>query len=444
MKKRFKVLILLVFCFAVLTGAAYYLIQIAQQEPPTVVCPDGTIMELAGVTYGKQHYCPMDHPWTRFLQALPTSIQQKIGVRLKSVHKSKEDILVVWLVWKGRTTSWNGNKHVIDENGFASRLNSGWGYQGKPSNPALTEQWLGYAIPTYPKRDASFTFKMSDWNEKEIAAFEIKNPHIREIPPLQAEALPVARTVDDMEFALVALEMPHPERPPKDMDARFNSSMDVRATFEIKEAGEIVEHWQPVNIWLEDATSNKTSNTSWSNQEKDGKASITFSSGLFPGESWKIRTQFARKDNFLEEDKWTVEIPLPGSPGYQTNLVAHTIREKKIIIRGVVDENGMLLDGTKENNRSFSSNQRKKHREFKIRVEDMNTDLRLDLVEVIDDQGRTCKDGGKSWGGGDYAYRLNVEDDAQRLKVTVALHASKFAEFYAEPTVLEATETEDP
>ncbi|MBT4275549.1 MAG: hypothetical protein HOD39_11465 [Verrucomicrobia bacterium] len=34
-----------------------------------------------------------------------------------------------------------------------------------------------------------------------------------------------------------------------------------------------MDHWRPVNIWLEDATGNQSKNTSWNNQEKDGRAS---------------------------------------------------------------------------------------------------------------------------------------------------------------------------
>ncbi|MDB4705120.1 hypothetical protein OAG10_01535 [Verrucomicrobia bacterium] len=34
-----------------------------------------------------------------------------------------------------------------------------------------------------------------------------------------------------------------------------------------------MDHWRPVNIWLEDATGNQSKNASWNNQEKDGMAS---------------------------------------------------------------------------------------------------------------------------------------------------------------------------
>lgn len=231
-----------------------------------------------------------------------------------------------------------------------------------------------------------------------------------------------------MQFTLLSLEVPNLKKMSKEAERIFQNA-DVKATFEIKEQNTIVENWQPVNIWIDDATGNKSKNSSWSNQEENGKASMNFSSGLFHGEPWKIRAQFARKSNFLKEDLWTATIPLPNHPNYATNLVSHVLHKKKIILKGIADQNGLLLDGTKSDRNRNQGNG--KQRQFHIFVEDMNTDLRLDLVKVIDDQGRVCKQSGKSWGRGEYDYGIEIEEDAINLSVTLALHESKFANFIA-------------
>ena len=370
------------------------------------------------------------------MHSIPQFIQQRLGVNARTSYTSKENSIVVWFRWKGRTTRWFGNKTVIDQEGYKSEIN-GWNYNGNPpANAALSEIWLGYAIPTYPRRDASFKFQLSDWNEKVLGEFEIKNPEQINTEPYRADPFPIKKRIDEMEFSLLSLEVPDSKNMSKDTERIFQSR-EVRATFEISEKNQVVENWQPVNIWLEDATGNQCKNSSWSNHEEDGKASMTFSSGLFHGEAWKMKTQFARKSHFLKADLWTATIPLPQHPEYQTNVVSHVLHDKKIILRGIVDQNGFLLDGTKSSRNNSGRN--KKQKQFHLFVEDMDTDLRLDLVEVVDDQGRKCKQSGKSWGGSNYDYGVEIEEDATSLTVTLAFHQSKFAEYIAMPQTINQT-----
>jgi hypothetical protein len=61
----------------------------------------------------------------------------------------------------------------------------------------------------------------------------------------------------------------------------------------------------------------------------------------------------------------------------------------------------------------------------------MDTDLRLDLLTVIDHQGRECKQSGKSGGSGQYECRLEIKEDAISLTITLTLRESKFADFVA-------------
>jgi hypothetical protein len=437
--KNLKIILPILLCFTAVAIIAIFIFKTTTFKPTEVVCPDGNVLELTAVTYGKSHSCPMEHPWNRILQGIPRFIQQRLGIINRNVHTTTENSTVAWFRWKGKTSSWFGNKTVIDAAGYKSEI-KGWNYNRKPPTASgLAEIWLGYEIQAYPRRDASFTFRFSDWNEKVIAEFEIKNPNQISATPFSSKPLPFTNNVDDMEFTLVSLDVPNARKMSKEVKQIFQNA-DVRAIFEIKEEGTVTENWQPVNIWLEDATGNKSKNNSWSNKEKDGKASITFSSGLFHGEPWKIRTQFARKSGFLPTDQWTATIPLPQHPEYTTNLVSQVIHGKKIIIRSIADENNLLLDGTKTNRGRNQNN--KKRKQFHIYVEEMNTDLRLDLIKVIDDQGRECKQSGKSWGSGDYDYGLEIEEDAINLTVTLALHKSKYADFIAMPKTLDKVSEE--
>ena len=429
--RRILIIIPVILCLAAVLVIGLFMFQTVNQPKQSVVCADGSVVELVGVTYGKVHHNPIKGPWTRLLQIIPLSLQKRFGIRTPNLRQTTEDSMMVWLQWKGRGSSWNGRKKIVDPHGYASEL-SHWGNTGSETTANGTIHWAGYEVSNYPRRSPQFKLRLENWNNKVEAEFDIQNPFISKAEPFEGNSLPSAVEVGNVQFTMVGLEIPDPENPPKSGEKRFGSH-DARAIFEVRQEGKITEDWQPVNIWLEDGMGNQTKNHSWSNREVDGKVSITFDSGLFPGEAWKVRTQFARKQNFLPEDIWSVEIPLPNAPDYQTNLVSRVMHERTVKVQGIADVNGLLLDGSKAESNSRSN---PKEHTFEIRVEDMPEELRLDLFEIRDNQGRTIKTGGQSWGGGHYRYDLELEEDATHLNVKLAVHQSKYADYIAEPSII--------
>lgn len=435
MRKLF-IIIPAILCLAAVMVIGVFAFKTVRTPRPSAVCPDGSVVELAGMTYGKVHHNPITGPWTRLLQMIPPSLQERFGIRTPNSLQTKEGSLMVWLKWKGRSSDWNGRKKVVATDGYSSQL-SHWGNTGSKVTANGTIRWVGYQVDIYPRRSPQFKLRLENWNHKIEAELDIQNPFISKAEPFEGNPLPSSVRVDNVQFTMTALELPDPKHPPTHSEKRFGSH-DARAVFEVQQDGEITEDWQPVNIWLEDATGNKTKNHSWSNLEKDGKVTITFDSGLFPGEAWKVKTQFARKQNFLPEDIWSMDIPLPNAPDYQTNLVSSVMHERTVIVQGIADINGLLLDGSKaESNRRRNPQQHT----FEIRVDDMPEELRLDLFEIKDNLGRTIKTGGKSWGGGHYRYDVELEDDATHLKVKLAVHQSKYADYIVAPSIITEEKT---
>jgi hypothetical protein len=436
--RRIFIIIPMILCLMAVLVIGLFLFQTIHQPKQSVVCPDGSVVELVGVTFGKVHHNPITGPWTRLLQIVPPSLQQRFGIRTPNLRQTKTETLMIWLQWKGRSSDWNGRKMIVDTDGYASEL-SHWGNRGNKITANGKIHWAGFEVDIYPRRSPFFKLRLENWNQNIEAELVIQNPMISKAKPFEGNHLPSSFEIDNMQFTMIGLELPDPENPPKRPEKRFGSH-DARATFQVHQDGEITEDWQAVNIWLEDGMGNRAKNHSWSNREKDGKVTITFDSGLFPGEAWKVRTQFARKQNFLPEDIWSVEIPLPNAPDYRTNLVSRVMHERTVKVQGIADQNGLLLDGSKAD--SYSRRNPKEHT-FEIRVDDMPEELRLDLFEVVDNHGRTIKTGGKSWGGGHYRYDVELEDDATHLKVKLAVHQSKFADYIAEPSIV-SEETAEP
>jgi hypothetical protein len=59
--------------------------------------------------------------------------------------------------------------------------------------------------------------------------------------------------------------------------------------------------------------------------------------------------------------------------------------------------------------------------------------MRMTLVSVTDDQGHTVQPLNWGWGGTEYHFGLRELGDAKKLKLTIALHRSRFVEFTVKP-----------
>jgi hypothetical protein len=299
------------------------------------------------------------------------------------------------------------------------------------------EHWTGLIVSIYPRRDPFFRLQLSDWSNNVHADFNIPNPRQIHSDPFRAEPLPTTETVNQVEFTLVGFEVVHPTNPPVTREREFRHVHDTRVTFEVKEHGKVVNHWVPRNFQLEDATGNKSGSHSLVTEEINGKQSITFATGLYPGETWKIRTQFTHDKNFIPEDIWTVNVPLPSPSNANRKNISRTLHGKTVTVLGIPDKDGQLLDGSKASPSFWRINPEESVMEFN--VDEWTRDIRLDFFECIDNLGRTIQPSSLGNQGGRYFYKIKYEDDASSLTCKIAVHGSVhgsvYAEFIAEPTV---------
>ena len=60
--------------------------------------------------------------------------------------------------------------------------------------------------------------------------------------------------------------------------------------------------------------------------------------------------------------------------------------------------------------------------------------MRMTLVKVTDDQGHEMQPMQWGWGGNDFRFGLRELGNAKSRNLTLALHRSRFVEFFAKPT----------
>lgn len=155
----------------------------------------------------------MEHSWHRILQGISAFIQQRLNAAKNHKHTSWENPLVAWFRWKGKTALCFGQKTVLDQAGYKSKVNDCIYHGNPPTGTTPGEIRLGYELRKYTRREEAFTIRLEGLEWESYCYL-------------------------------------------------WN-----------QEKSQIVDHWRPVNIWLEDATGNQSKNASWNNQEKDGMAS---------------------------------------------------------------------------------------------------------------------------------------------------------------------------
>jgi hypothetical protein len=195
----------------------------------------------------------------------------------------------------------------------------------------------------------------------------------------------------------------------------------------VAETNQPTTDWQPVGVESWDATGNRAVNRSWSTSTENDEVEIRYQDSLWPNEpAWKLRVEFSRAANFPPDELWT---PSEISVAENTRQIGRDDAVPVISTNLLDVAVGILgIEPRSESNRDAR---------LKVRMKPVVEGVRLTLTGITDETGRTIKLGGSGWSGDgskrDYEYHLRDLDDAKTLRVTLALHRSRYAEFLASP-----------
>jgi hypothetical protein len=176
---------------------------------------------------------------------------------------------------------------------------------------------------------------------------------------------------------------------------------------------------------------------------------MTFPQTLWPGEAaWKLRIELSRTNGFEPEELWTATgLPVPAedsnlaaaaSSVVRSSLQANTppvgLTNSPSVFSTNINGCSIRLELGRTKASGGKSEQSSSDITLSVSIEQIPNDVRLNLVSVSDENGRTVRiKSSNEWLRWGSSFHLTVPPDATRLDCTFAYHKSRFVEFVAAP-----------
>ncbi|QDU45638.1 hypothetical protein Mal52_41330 [Symmachiella dynata] len=276
--------------------------------------PDGSILSLRAVTYGKHHELP--------LESLDNSLLPSFGFRKTPDSLQREtgaNSIVLWFSRRNRETGeamgfdWWQRCSAVDVNGwvvkdfvphqefFSDRFwdgsNSGGQWGGdRPLQSISTGEYdivvASSMLPSFRTAGTSFTLQVHNTTGKVVAEFEVPSPGVAKNSTWVPKALPITKSTGDLSVSLKDLKLELPHQP---KGYALNAFADVSMPSDDRSA-----QWRLENVHLEDEL---------------GNVSDVYDCILSPLEpAWKVVARLARREDAppLPIETWNAgSIPLP-------------------------------------------------------------------------------------------------------------------------------------
>ena len=403
----------------VVLGALWWL---SFQEPhgPSCRLPDGSTVELAKVTYGREHRFKPGNLWQQLYAAAGTGMGPA-----PDPFTTQKNAPVLWLRWKlpppGRDlTSWAAA--WIDEHGcvFDTLDNIG------PENPRDFPPWrdasLTYTTPdVYPRRSGQFRLALVNAREERpvpAAELDVRVPSAGPFPVWKGQALPVTARSGNVEFVLERL-CPGP--------GPVLGFGTANATFHYRENGRSTGNWRPEEITVLDATGNI--NTS-SNPLLGTNVATGFNGLCWHEPAWKLRVRFARSQPERAPARFVWRLPPLPVP-----------RRNRRITPGIhlpPGPIGLQLVAVRDNGDWFFGDGTQREARFEVKTASPATPYTLALIRSTNERGHELplapfyyESVGAITPG--YEFTLPYAQGTKQLRLTFGLYETHTVEFLVKP-----------
>lgn len=454
-----------------------------------VVMPDGTILALEAVTFGKSHNYSVERRSSGFsFFSGPT--------RHPLSHSTSEDVVMVWLTRRNARTGramdfdWWSHCVTVDSHGCEIRdreryshrdaIHSHGGSSGsggsRPFHPLSShgghqeyDTIIARTALTPMRHDGdTFLLRVYDTSGKSVGEFTIKDPSPKngKYPVWTPQELPVTASVEDMKITLTSLKnVLHEERGTRNNVPYVRLRPRLQYQFRIEENGEVSDRWNSSSMTLSDAIGNTV-----------GTYDV---SQLCTQESaWKLHVNFWRgsdEKNFDDTELWRVKgVAVPPKNKFkmlaQTTIIAGA-QVRLVAVGGPGTSTYPGLNPGSSGGYSSSGSVGANHM-FKVDRQNgrgkpntttVTCDLphivlgwsaahplqRVDRLQATDGQGRPVRiDGphGGGYNGADGVYFLTrphnskVTDPIEKVSLVFAVQTAREAEFLVKPPEPQAPE----
>jgi hypothetical protein len=429
-------LAVMVFIVAVAIGFAMLA---AGTEKPSRRLPDGSLLTLEAVTYGKEHRFVEGNWWQKlFYSFLPTQVQNSIPVH--TYTGSSDRLLVFWTrrrpAARGQPLPhpfWQPRVMAFDQRGRTAETGGGV-FRSVPDEWPVKECVEAWALPSFARRDHSVGLRLLVQDQRghwvRAAEFVTRNPDQRPYPTWTAEPLPITQRDGDLAVTLTDLHVGPP--PPRAAgDPNEMASDWTHYTIRYHWNGRPTSAWESAGFVLSDPTGGVCDRThAMARTRVPGGERFSFRGMLWPGEPvWKLRVTLARTSQFRREELWTVaNIPVPGLRKYFRLNQAASRLGARLSLRMIGGRAAGPCDW--------------RNPCVELHMSPASGDLRVTLVRAIDERGGDVirsgarfmyGNSGGAYGKGDLIFHLWDAAQAKRLTLTFAVQRPRVVEFVVKP-----------
>jgi hypothetical protein len=377
--------------------------------------PDGSVMILRGVTYGRAHRLATGNLFQRSAaRLLPETLATRLGIRFLT-YSNAVPSLMVWVEHDRQTTTrrpkggYMATPIIVADDAGTEFEQNGSGISSQGTN-SLVE---GFGFSAFPSasRMVSIRVRPFDYVKRTSyeARFRVPNPAFAPGVPAAPTTYPVRVTQDDLTFILKAFS---PREGP--LSSRGSPLHEKWMSTEYQ----ILDHRNPTNDWfahnisVRNSTGGEYSPSAISGIGETARTNLAFRGGLGTNAAWTLRYGLVRASFGSNEVHTFQRVPIPGRSDHQFAPASATLQ-------GVT----LTLIGFRIGSYVFAG------------FSPPDKDLRLELVRIVDDRGReghVTVTGVED--GANYQFGTDLPPDATTADLTFALRRERHIEVTARPT----------
>ena len=379
--------------------------------------PDGSVMILRGVTYGRAHRLATGNLFQRSAaRLLPEPLATRLGIRFLT-YSNAVPSLMVWVEHDRQTTTrrpkggYMATPIIVADDAGTEFEQNGSGISSLGTN----SQVEGFGFGAFPSasRMVSICIRPFDYVSRTSyeARFRVPNPAFAPSLPAAPTTYPVRVTQDDLTFVLKAFSpcaRPAGNRGP-DPDEKW-----MGTEYQILDRGNPTNDWFAHNISVRTSAGGEYSPSATSGLRETARTNLTFRGGLGTNAAWTLRYGLVRS-SFGSNEVFTFErVPIPGRSDHQFAPASATLQDLTLTLTGFRGASNVYVYA------GFSP---------------PDKDLRLELVRIVDDhgrEGRVTVTGVQA--GANYHFGTDLPPEATTADLTFALRRERHIEVTARPT----------
>jgi len=402
---------------------------------PSRRLPDGTLLTLADVSYGREHHFVHGNRLQRLLYPrLPPPVWERVSCPVYSYRPQMKDHFIFWLARDGvpevgaELGHWGLRLVAVDEHGYEGQdvlWRSG-------ITPAGVTDWQLGIFPRRGQMVRLRAYQQASGGMTRVAEFSVANPTPGPHPVWRAEPLPVTKRAGSLAITLRQLECGvHGEEP--HVAASHGAKGWTVATFDVKENGYSSDDWHVEEVTFSDATGNAVTGEEHSPEygyyhypsgTPPGEQVLAFLDALWPGEAWKLRVELARSARYEQRDiarirgvvapvlggTWTP--PKQAQRRFTTRVHGTTVRVLSTARTDPDEPNRVRVE---------------------VRASGLRPHERVALISSRTEAPRYTFTAHEGEGDGTHELYLEVPPGVRTVDLALAVHRSRFVEFVAQP-----------